>query len=128
MPSYRRWTADTKVDRNSVRHGRYTEQRELRGSTADGGGGAAGNRRHDKSNSQGTVRPMSRYPAISLHDVTKTYPGQAQPALDGVSLRIESGDFAFLTGPSGSGKSTLIRLCLRESKATTGQVRVLGTG
>lgn len=69
---------------------------------------------------------MSHQPAVSFHGVTKAYPTQSQAALTNVSLRIEPGEFVFLTGPSGSGKSTLIRLCLRETKATTGQVRVLG--
>lgn len=69
---------------------------------------------------------MSHQPAVSFHGVTKAYPTQQAPALHEVSLRIEPGEFVFLTGPSGSGKSTLIRLCLRETKATDGQVRVLG--
>lgn len=69
---------------------------------------------------------MPTYPAVSFHDVTKIYPGRGEPALASVNLRVEPGEFVFLTGPSGSGKSTLIRLCLRESKATSGKVRVLG--
>lgn len=69
---------------------------------------------------------MPTYPAVSFHHVTKLYRGQSAPALSSVNLRIEPGEFVFLTGPSGSGKSTLIRLCLRESKATSGKVRVLG--
>jgi cell division transport system ATP-binding protein len=63
---------------------------------------------------------------ITFTDVTKTYPGQKRPALSGVSATIEDGEFVFLVGPSGSGKSTFLRLVLRETRATSGQVVVDG--
>jgi iron(III) transport system ATP-binding protein len=48
---------------------------------------------------------------ISLHGLSKLFPGAATPALDDVSLDIETGSFFTLFGPSGCGKSTLLR-CL----------------
>ena len=51
---------------------------------------------------------------IALDDVSKIYPKGTRPALDGINLSIERGDFVFLVGASGSGKTTLLSLLLRE--------------
>jgi cell division transport system ATP-binding protein len=63
---------------------------------------------------------------IRLENVTKVYPAGARPALDGITVGIEKGEFVFLIGQSGSGKSTVLRLLLREELPTTGLVIVDG--
>ncbi|MGL5810227.1 MAG: cell division ATP-binding protein FtsE [Nocardioides sp.] len=63
---------------------------------------------------------------IRFEKVTMTYPGQDHSALDGVTVELEKGEFAFLVGTSGSGKSTFLRLVLRETRPTEGRVYVAG--
>ncbi len=61
---------------------------------------------------------------ITLDNVTMKYKASGRPALQGLSLDVDKGEFAFLIGPSGSGKSTFFRLLLKEDKPTSGQIRV----
>ncbi len=63
---------------------------------------------------------------IRFTDVTKIYVKGASPALDNVSMEIERDEFVFLVGKSGSGKSTMLQLIMRELRATSGEVWVLG--
>jgi cell division transport system ATP-binding protein len=62
---------------------------------------------------------------IELTNVTKSY-GPDHVALTDLTIRVEKGEFAFLTGPSGAGKSTLLRLLLRQELPTDGDVEVAG--
>lgn len=60
---------------------------------------------------------------ILFDDVYKSYPNGTN-ALNGVSFKIEDGEFVFVIGPSGAGKSTVIKLLMHEEVPTGGIVRV----
>ena len=60
---------------------------------------------------------------IEMRDVSKKY-GNGTTALRGVSISVESGEFAYIVGPSGAGKSTSIKLLYREEKIDKGSLTV----
>ena len=48
--------------------------------------------------------------AVRLENISKTYPGNSQKAVDSLSLEIADGEVFTLLGPSGCGKSTTLRM------------------
>lgn len=65
---------------------------------------------------------------IKMENVTRYYQvGQIEtPALRGVDLTIEDGEFSAVVGPSGSGKTTLLQLMGCLDKPTGGKVFIKG--
>ncbi|MBV9950027.1 MAG: ABC transporter ATP-binding protein [Myxococcales bacterium] len=67
-------------------------------------------------------------PVIELEDVTKVYQtGDVElRALDGVSLRVDEGEFVAVMGASGSGKSTLMNIVGCLDRPTSGTYVLAG--
>jgi putative ABC transport system ATP-binding protein len=67
-------------------------------------------------------------PIIEAIDLHKTYHiGKIEvPALRGISLNVEKGEFVSIVGPSGSGKSTLFYLLGGLTRADSGKVLIDG--
>ncbi len=66
---------------------------------------------------------------IELKQVVKVYETEAGdfPALKGIDLTIERGEFISITGKSGAGKSTMINMIAGIDRVTSGEVWVDGT-
>ena len=71
---------------------------------------------------------VSDEPAILLRDVYKTYVNAAGefPALKGIDLQVDYGQFVALIGKSGSGKSTLLNMLTGIDHPTAGEVIIGG--
>jgi zinc transport system ATP-binding protein len=67
---------------------------------------------------------VSEAPLVEVERVSFSY--GAVPALTGVSLAVNPGDFLALIGPNGSGKSTLVRVMLGLLAPSSGAVRLMG--
>ena len=67
-------------------------------------------------------------PAIVAEDVSRTYEldGVSVPALRGVSLTVDAGDYVAIVGTSGSGKSTLMHLLGGLDRPTGGTLLIGG--
>jgi len=65
-------------------------------------------------------------PTVELFNLSLTYPKKSVPALDQVSLKIESGTFVAIVGPSGAGKTSLVDVLLGVLDGTSGSVLISG--
>ncbi|MEN9214113.1 MAG: ABC transporter ATP-binding protein [Gloeomargarita sp. DG02_3_bins_56] len=63
---------------------------------------------------------------LSLSQVWKTYRREARPAVAGVDLQIQAGEFFALLGPSGCGKTTTLRLIAGLETPDRGEIRLGG--
>ncbi|HEV3170319.1 MAG TPA: ABC transporter ATP-binding protein [Actinocrinis sp.] len=63
---------------------------------------------------------------VEFVDASHTYPGTRAPAVDSLSLRVESGEFMVLLGASGCGKTTALRMLAGLETLDTGAVYING--
>lgn len=61
---------------------------------------------------------------IIFDEITKSYPGTSQPAVDAVSFEVPEGSTCMLVGTSGSGKTTLLRMVNRLIEPTAGRILI----
>ena len=61
---------------------------------------------------------------IEIDAITKLYDGK--PAVDSVTMTVETGTVTVIVGTSGSGKTTLLRMINRLEEPTSGTVRING--
>ena len=61
---------------------------------------------------------------IQLFHVYKLY-GEVV-ALEDITLRVDRGEFVYITGPSGAGKTTLLKLLFCAERPTSGQILIGG--
>jgi osmoprotectant transport system ATP-binding protein len=75
-----------------------------------------------------TSGPSARPKAATLEfaDATKRYPGQAEPAVNRLSLTVPAGEICVLVGPSGCGKTTAMRMVNRMTSITEGDILLDG--
>ena len=66
-------------------------------------------------------------PLIEFRNVSFTYEGASEYALENICFGIESGQTVGIIGSTGSGKSTLVNLIARFYDTTEGQILINGT-
>ena len=63
---------------------------------------------------------------IHMVNVHKTY-HHGPTALTDINLKVDKGDFAYLTGPNGAGKTTILKLIFHAETPTRGEIHIDGT-
>lgn len=64
--------------------------------------------------------------SILLDQVTKQYPGQAKPAVGGLTMEIPAGSIVMFVGPSGCGKTTTLKMINRLIEPSDGSIVING--
>lgn len=65
-------------------------------------------------------------PIVQLQNVTKQFAADVPPAVDNVSLTLQTGDILGLLGPSGCGKTTLLRMIAGFENLQAGKIEIGG--
>lgn len=65
-------------------------------------------------------------PAVAVHGLHFSWPGETNPVFDGLELRVAAGEHIALAGPSGSGKTALLSLLAGLVPAARGEISIGG--
>lgn len=71
---------------------------------------------------KGQHKTLRLPPAITIHQLSFTYPQRHTPALTGLNLELPGGKITVLTGSSGCGKTTLLCLLAGLYKPCSGEI------
>src|SRR6476660_5318449 len=61
---------------------------------------------------------------VTFEKAQRWYPGADEPAVPGISLEIQDGEFMVLVGPSGCGKSTTLRMLAGLEEVNSGSIYI----
>jgi osmoprotectant transport system ATP-binding protein len=70
--------------------------------------------------------PHPQAATLEFRNVSKTYAGSGEPAIQDLSFEVPAGEICVLVGPSGCGKTTAMRLVNRMTEMTSGDILVGG--
>jgi len=73
---------------------------------------------------EAAARSASTAAPVEFRHATKRYRGQAEDALEDLSLSVNAGEICVLVGPSGCGKTTALRLVNRMIELTDGDILI----
>ena len=59
---------------------------------------------------------------IRLENLSKTFPGQTEPAVNDLTMDIYEGEIVVFVGPSGCGKTTTMKMINRIIEPTGGRI------
>jgi ATP-binding cassette subfamily B protein len=76
--------------------------------------------------SAAALAPRAAVEELEFRDVTFTYPGGVEPALENISFRIARGETIALVGETGAGKTTIARMLAGALRPDRGEVRLDG--
>ena len=74
----------------------------------------------------GSVSNSASGTMIRLENLTKTFPGQHEPAVEELSMEIPEGEIVVLVGPSGCGKTTTMKMINRIIEPSSGRIFLEG--